>query len=344
MACHEQQHRQRQRAAVQRDHEGAQAQAARPYPVLSEGHEVVIDHEGEKREHQAGAARGARVGAGHGQPQYHEVERGQRQAEAPPEFGAEHRVAGGEQLRRAAGLHRGVVAGAAGGAADARAVLGELADLQPRLVQRGFQALPVAQQGHALAALRFQARAAGRGDGLAAVLAGGDEHVGGLLVVRRLAVDEEHAGTVGRLLEFARGDAVHVAALLVLHLELLDLLVGPGPDQQRQRGDRQDHRPGEAQQRRQQVQHAAPAREPDDHLAFAVHARQGADHGHEQAEGEDGGQLAEHGEAHHEHHVRGVHAAARRLAERADQHHGHDHGDQHHQRRSEAAGQFLANG
>jgi hypothetical protein len=65
--------------------------------------------------------------------------------------------------------------------------------------------------------------------------------------------------------------------------------------------------------RAQQAGQAAPAGKPDDHFAVAVHARKRADHRDEQAQAQNGGQLAEHGEAHDQHHVGGADAAARGL-------------------------------
>ncbi|MPN24510.1 hypothetical protein SDC9_171909 [bioreactor metagenome] len=165
----------------------------------------------------------------------------------------------------------------------------KLADAQAGLVQRHFQTLAVEEQRHALAVLDFQLRALGGNHGLLGGLAGRNEDVVGRCGLGRVAVDEEHARAIGRFLELAGRDAVHVAALLILRFQFLNLLIGPRPDDQRQRGDGQHHRPGKAQQRRQQVHQATAAGEPDDHLAVAVHAREYPHDGNEQAKAQNGG-------------------------------------------------------
>ena len=55
-------------------------------------------------------------------------------------------------------------------------------------------------------------------------------------------------------------------------------------------------------------------------------------------------QPPQHGVAQDQHHFLGVDAARRRQSQRADEHDGHDDGEQHHQRGPEAARQLFANG
>ena len=329
---------------MQHHHEAGQAQPVGAHPALAQGHEVVVNNEGEQREHHAGAARCARVDAGHGQAQQHKVEGGECKAQPPSQLGAvggqrlHHEVVGG------AGLHRLFFSRPRGRTTYAGAVQAELADLHAGLVSRGLQALAVAQQGHAFTALGLQPGAAGGGDRFAFAIIRSNEDVVGRQRVRGVLVDEEHAAAVGGFLELARGDAVDVAALLVAGLEFLDLGVGPWPHQQRQHGDHHHHRPGKSQQGAHQADQTPPAGEPDHHFAVAVHARQRADDRNEQAEAENGGQLPQYGEAHDEHHVGRADAALGGLTQCADEHHGHDHGHQHHKGRAEAARQLLADG
>jgi hypothetical protein len=88
-------------------------------------------------------------------------------------------------------------------------------------------------------------------------------------------------------------------------LHLLHLLVAPGPDPYAQHGNDQQHRPGKA-QRLDQTGQAPAAGKPDHHFAVAVHAGERADNGDKQAQAQNGGQMAEHGEAHDQHHVGGL--------------------------------------
>ena len=106
----------------------------------------------------------------------------------------------------------------------------------------------------------------------------------------------------GRLLELAGRHARGRRAAVAL-LQLLGLLVRPGPDDQRQQRDHQQHRPAKRNSGRTKRRQAAAAANQITISLSPVHARQRADDGDEQRQRQHGRQVAQRGVAHHHQHV-----------------------------------------
>jgi hypothetical protein len=195
----------------------------------------------------------------------------------------------------------------------------------------------------ALVALVDQLARLRDGHRLARGLVGDDEDVAaaaGLLVAGLL--DEEDAMAVGGGLELARRGAHHVGALLVARAQVVGLAVAPGPDDQHEARDHDQHRPARLKHRLHEAGESDSRGEPDRHLALAVHAPQAEDDADEQRQGEHRGQVAEREEAEDEDDVLRRHRAIGRQAQRADQEIREDDGQEDHQRGAETPRQFLA--
>ena len=145
------------------------------------------------------------------------------------------------------------------------------------------------------------------------------------------------------LLEHARRDALEVAALLVAVAQLCVCWLAQGQTTRRAAAPMTSST-GQAERssgRTKRLSRRPAANQITISLSRYMRDER-ADDGDEQRQAEDRRQVAEHGVAHHQHDVARLDAAAGRQAERADQHHRHHDGQDHHQRRAEAARQLFA--
>jgi hypothetical protein len=338
----DQRQRERKRAAMHGQQRRPHRRAPARHPGLAQVDEVVVDDEAEQGHQQAPVARPARVGGRQPDRQQQQVGRAEQQPEPPRQLALVRR--GGQAQQRDARLRprrqRGRTRGrlfADEDAVAAEARQGALAARQVLLV-----ALALVELEEAILAFERDAARVGRGHRFHVPGAAEDEHVAADRAAAFVALDEKGARAVGGSLELAGRDARQVAAALVALAQLGALLVHPGPDEQREQRDHQQHRPGHAQHRADEARQAHAAGEPDHHLAVAVHAGQGGDHRHEQRQREHRRQVAERGVAEQQHHVLRRHAPAGGLAQRADQEHGQHDGQDDHERGPEAARQILA--
>ena len=190
----------------------------------------------------------------------------------------------------------------------------------------------------------FDAATAGRGHGLFARLGGGDKNIVARTQAGGILLYKKDAAAIGRLLKTTGFHPFQVATFLVMLADALNLLICPGQGEKRQPTDRQQNRPGKTEQGAQQGKQAFAGAKPDHHFTIAVNAGEGGDDGNKQPHRGDVGQEGQHGVTHHHHHIRRVEAAARGLAQGANEGHGHDNRDQHNEGGTETARQLFADG
>ena len=207
--------------------------------------QVVVDDEGEQREQQVPVAGAARVGGRQADAQQQQVGGAEHQAEAPGQLALVARRRPPQQVERAPARGGSVVGARQRALAGQHAVAARSATASSRrCVESCSLRWPRSSTQEAVVADVLDA---GR---CAAEVT--DSRVGCVVrmktlrpvrAVGRVALDEEHAAAVARGLELARRDARQVGALLEALAQFDAALVLPGPDEQHQQADDEQHRP-----------------------------------------------------------------------------------------------------
>ncbi len=325
------------------DPEGdADAEAPRADPGLRQIDQVVVGEEREDREQQVPVAGMARIGRRDADAEQQHVGGGEDQADTPDDLGAVGRRRIAQQRRR-----RQCPRQAGTGAFErALARLHRVGlEARDRLVAVGrvlLVALALAQDQEASFGIVLDRARLGRRHRLDIAARGDDQDVAAARRLARPAFEEEGALAVGGGLELARGDAREVGAALELVLQQCTALVLPWPDEEREHGDDEQHRPAGAQHRPDEASQRNAAREPDRHFAAAVHARQRRDDGDEERQREQRREMAEADVGEQQQDVLRRDPAERGLAEVPDEHDGQHDRQDHDQRAAEVARELSA--
>mmetsp|Transcript_5224 Transcript_5224/g.19524 ORF Transcript_5224/g.19524 Transcript_5224/m.19524 type:complete len:411 (-) Transcript_5224:321-1553(-) len=332
--------REEQGAAMQGGHRAQHAGLAIGHPGLRQHDELEVDDEAQQSKQQIPVAGTARAAGRQADAEQGHVDAAQDHAEAPGQFalvlgpGAAHQVQGRHRLGRQLAVARH------GLAVGQHPVLLEPGEALVAGLELGFIALPVVQHEEAVLAFNLQPSAGRGGHRFPVVLNPEDEHIAARRGVVLSALDEEDPAAIARGLELAGRHARQVAALLVLVQQFGTVAIAPGPDDELQHDDREQHRPGHPQHRLHEARQRDATGEPDGHLGLPIQAAERQDDGDEQRQREDGRKRRQGGIAHQQHDVLGRNIAAGGLADVADQHRSQHDGQDDHQRDAEALGQL----
>ena len=284
-----------------------------------------------------------RVLVGEGNGQQHQVDRNQRQARAPREFGEVvlGRVAQQFERRRAGGGrdvdHRLAL--------DLHAVAFEFHDAEIRLARLAVVTAAVFEDDEAVAVLVRLGMAGLRHHHVdLAVFGAGHEHVLDARLVRRHLLDEEHPVAHGRFAELARREQRDLVALLEARADQLALLVRPRPADEHEEHDENDDGRRKHADRLDEARETHARGQPDHHFRVFVPARQDEQDRHEQGRDQHDGQIADHGQADQDQHVARIDFPGGGEADDPDHHRGQHEREENHEHGTSRVREFALEG